>query len=120
MKNIYLKSFIILLLFFAFFTCSYNAFFNGHYHHIENGLLVFHAHPFAKTGSQSVPSHTHSKLEFLNFELLATLLFSLIIVLFIFHFVLKPSPKLFYIQQYDPIVLYILQANHYRGPPTLS
>ena len=120
MKSTSLKFITISLLFFAFFSCSYNAFFNGHYHRIENGLLVFHAHPFEDTEKGSTPSHTHSKLDLLNYELLASLLFSLVIILFVFHFVLRPSSSLPQIQLFDTIELLILQANHYRGPPSVT
>jgi hypothetical protein len=109
---------IIVLLFCSFFIYSYNAFFNGHYHRISNGLLVFHSHPFDKSGtSQTSSSHAHSKLGFLNYELLASLLFSLIVALCILTFYKAAFFILqrFLIPVFTPI--YLLSTDYHRGPP---
>jgi hypothetical protein len=109
------------LLFAAFFGHHYNAYFNGHYHVTNNGLFIFHAHPYAleSAGPSAAASHPHTKLELLAFELLlaameAMLLF--IVAIALFHFVVNfLFPTELKVTSY-----YYHHFQPQRGPPLLT
>ncbi len=110
---------IISLILFAIFNLSYNSTFNGHYHFLNTGRIIFHAHPVSNNSTESPtkPSHSHSKLEFLFYEMIATIVF-LIISILIFLNIFTPqkttSIKKIFI---TPLFLIIVQLMGHRGPP---
>ena len=115
------KIILIFILFFAFFLSSYNAFFNGHYHTDENGHVIFHAHPYAsgENSSSPVKKHSHTKTQFVIYEILTNLLFSLFITLFIFLFFLPQinKRKIKSVKIFSPFDLF--SSVHLRAPPVL-
>ncbi len=56
-----------------------NSFINRHYHKLENGVIICHAHPYDKHKAENLPqeSHHHTSLEFLLFGLITTPVFLL-------------------------------------------
>lgn len=110
---------IISPILFAFFNLSYNSIFNGHYHFLNTGRVIFHAHPVTNNSTESPtkPSHPHSKLEFLLYEMITTIMFliiSILIFLNIFIPLKTASIKKIFI---TPLFLIIIQIIGHRGPP---
>ncbi len=66
---------------------------NGHIHQCENGVVIFHAHPYNKDSSgDPVKRHKHNTFEFILYALITFLfelsLFSVIIGIMIFIIIL--------------------------------
>lgn len=110
---------IISLILFAIFNLSYNSIFNGHYHFLNTGRIIFHAHPVPNNSSESPskPSHFHSKLELLFYEMIAIIIFLIISILSflnIFAPLKTATIKKIFI---TPLSLIIVQIVGHRGPP---
>ena len=74
---------VVLILCFAFIL--FNTTFNGHLHKQNNGLLIFHSHPFEQSsGTGASGSHHHNRTELFVFFIVTLLLEIVQIVLFVF------------------------------------
>jgi len=107
----------------SFLLANYNVFFNGHYHRLLNGNLIFHAHPYDKQSQNSgaLPAHSHSQIQLLSyFELLTSLAFTLIytIVISYFNDALLDIYKIIKRSWFQ--ILFIIRFHFRRGPPVFS
>jgi len=117
------RIFFTILILGSFFLTNYNAFFNGHYHQLLNGNLIFHAHPFDKHSEKNsaVPVHSHSQIQLLSyFELLTSLAFTLIftIIISFFNDALLDIHKIIKRSWFQ--ILFIIRFHFRRGPPIFS
>ena len=113
----------VLLILGSFFLVNYNAFFNGHYHTLFNGSMIFHAHPFDKQNqsSSALPAHSHSSIQLLSYsELLISLAFTLIYII-VFSFFNDALTDIFKILKFICFRAFFIFRFHFRrGPPTFS
>ena len=58
---------LVAAIYMSFLLANVNFLLFGHYHILENGRVVYHAHPFTDTDGENTPikSHKHSKSEIL-------------------------------------------------------
>lgn len=110
---------LLTLLLGAFFCQNYNAFFNGHFHILHTGERIFHAHPYIKSVGESAahPTHEHSRMQLLTYELLLASLIALVAI-----YKISECLKLIFQRfvQLDPITPRIIfyRLSPHRGPPT--
>ena len=118
MKRQYFKFLLLLIIFFSFFAASYNAFFNVHFHVADNGNIIFHAHPYAKSDVSPQPfqSHPHSKLQLLSYELITSLIFILIVIFIAFN-LFAPNYYFHYFETDRISIIDFLSLPPQRGPP---
>jgi hypothetical protein len=110
-------SFILIFLIIALF---YNNAVNWHFHKLPNGIIVEHAHPYAKFPSSEYPyqQHQHSELEYL---ILDTVFHAAFIIALVFSG-LRLFPGKPVVRDIKPV--YIIN-NRYsafpflRGPPAV-
>jgi heme/copper-type cytochrome/quinol oxidase subunit 4 len=64
----------------------FNNIFFMHWHHLENGKIIVHAHPYNKFAekSETNPKHSHNSEEIALIAILNTALISILIVLYSF------------------------------------
>ena len=103
----------------AFFCLYLNQVFNGHYHKLPNGEIVYHAHPFQHQNNNESPfeNHRHSESEYIILALLSNPL----VLLGTFLVLISPLTIPFKIIGYKPNRLFssykYQYSNVYRGPP---
>ena len=101
-----LKIVSVILILLSISWTSINNFYFTHYHIDASGNIVVHAHPYQKEDNRKsgVPSHTHSKNEFISLALIYNLLslFTIILAVFFLHLTSKPHLKLYFPFQGNP------------------
>jgi hypothetical protein len=113
------KIIIIGLIVISLGWANLNIFYFGHYHITEDGLPIFHAHPYQKENHENrpFPNHSHTKSELLQLAIIVELLSFLILFLQVFSFALnrnKRTPLFFhFLTPHDFYYNNILK----RGPP---
>ena len=117
------RIFFTILILGSFFLANYNVYFNGHYHKMFNGSMMFHAHPFDKQNQNNgaLPVHSHSPIQFLGYsELLTSLAFTLIYIIIISYFndALLDIYKIIKRSWFQ--IIYIIHFHYRRGPPIFS
>ncbi len=65
LRNSALGNAISILVILSLLVLIQNSIRNGHFHRIENGMIIFHAHPFDKNQKSGDASHRHSNAELL-------------------------------------------------------
>lgn len=73
-----------------------NSFINGHYHKLENGITIYHAHPYDKQNAKNFPqeSHHHTSFEYFLFGLITNPVFLLSIGFIAFKICRQQSEKI--------------------------
>lgn len=68
-KPIFLYNYCIpVILLLCLGVIHFNTLVNGHFHKIENGVIIFHAHPLPGAGQKSSgTTHQHSRMELLYY-----------------------------------------------------
>jgi len=93
---------------------------NWHFHVLNNGIVVEHAHPFtaSQTAESPYQSHSHSSWEMFIYEVVTSISVLVILaILSLAKFSFDSTPKATNTTQgYTPIALHAL--NTYRGPPS--
>jgi len=115
------KFIFITILLPAIFCLYFNQAFNGHYHKLSNGEIIYHAHPYQHQNNNKSPfeNHRHSKPKYIILALLSSpfVLFGAFLVL------ISPLTIPFKIIGYKPNRLFSSYKYHYpnvyRGPPGL-
>lgn len=103
----------------AIFCLYFNQAFNGHYHKLSNGEIIYHAHPFQHQNNNKSPfeNHRHSESEYIILALLSNPL----VLLGTFLVIINPLTILLKIDGYKPNRLFssynYQYSNVYRGPP---
>ena len=117
-KQRFILAIIIVLC--AFLGQTYNFAFNGHYHLLHSGQSIFHAHPYTKASDESPaqPNHSHSKAQFLCYELLLATLFVLVLIVVFIH-ILHAKFRLFERPE-KRCLLFSYKLHPRRAPPVLS
>ncbi len=114
-----IKIFVIAFLIPAILAITYNAVVNKHYHVTASGVVIEHAHPFAKSNSATpFQKHKHTKAELVFLALLSnTVSFATIILAVIFG--------LFSLQRKQYLVFNVLKKKSFyvnrqksRAPPS--
>ena len=91
----FLSNIVCILLILCFGFILFNTAFNGHLHKQDNGLLLYHSHPFDRSnGTGTSGSHQHNRMELFVFTVVTLLLDAVQIVLFLFC--VYNTEKLFY------------------------
>ena len=113
------KFFFIAILLPAILWLYFNQAFNGHYHILPNGEIVYHAHPYHHQNSTESPfeNHQHSKSEYFILALLSNPFVLLSVFLVLISPLIIPlkiiccqTNKVFSTYKYH-------YPNVYRGPP---
>ncbi len=103
----------------AIFCLYFNQAFNGHYHKLSNGEIVYHAHPFQHQNNNESPfeNHRHSESEYI----ILTLLSNPFVLLGAFLVLISPLTIHLKIIGYKPNRLFssykYQYSNVFRGPP---
>lgn len=92
-----------------------------HFHHLESGHIIVHAHPYNKASESSDKNsqHQHKEKEFFIISILNSVLFKILIVsVFLFLFFLNTSG--FQLNYKIPLNnVLTIQTNNIRPPPIL-
>ncbi len=92
-----------------------------HYHLLDNGIVVEHAHPFKNNMQKDTPyqKHTHTDAEFFFLAQISASTF-LLVFFFAFLGLLRPDSQLI-LSFFRPVHFYqiTLSSNRLRGPPQL-
>ena len=103
----------------AIFCLYFNQAFNGHYHKLSNGEIVYHAHPFQHQSNNKSPFENHRHSES-GYAILA-LLSNPFVLLSVFLVLISPLTIPLKIIGYKPNRLFssynYQYSNVYRGPP---
>ncbi len=114
------RKYFLIALFPAICWLFINNSINRHFHQLQSGQIITHAHPYQKEKSDSSPfqSHHHSDFELLILDLVSNLVVIIIAAapVGIFHLLIKEikirAAKIFaYSEPYN--------IQKYRGPPAL-
>ena len=122
MKKKPIHIFFVMLVLLAFFGHNYNSFFNGHFHLLNDGRWIYHAHPHEQSvgyPTSANPGHSHTRLESLTFELLLAAQGLLLFTFFVFKIFLFVF-KIFHNFEYVFTTLFYRKFQPLRGPPLLS
>jgi hypothetical protein len=99
----------------------YNQVANWHFHMLPNGIVIEHAHPFAKAKTADSPyqNHTHTDMEYMILGLISSTI-GLVVVLFILSILVIPtiSTKLSNFSDNFIPIGYFPFNNPHRGPPS--
>ena len=111
------KSFIFVLLLFALFGLIANSVVNGHFHHLDTGRVIFHAHPFEgdAAGKPVHPSHDHSNSQLLFFDLFTAFVFILTYFLLVLSELIRLD--IFFIPAIFFTPVLFTTSLQRRGPP---
>ncbi len=107
-----------IVLFIVCLLVVYNTTFNGHYHFLNSGSVIYHAHPVEKNtpSKQCFPEHDHDQFQLLAYDLILVLLIILSFISFfgfIFQTIFPPS--------HTPHLRHDLNYSFYlRAPPIFS
>ena len=112
-----LTLFVLLLFVWVNFNLSYYS----HFHIDENGKIIVHAHPFAKTErhGNSATHHTHTQSEYIYLASIYSTLVLFIVCIFLISFLLQihPQVKREPLFQWTPGDIF-RSAIFRRGPPS--
>lgn len=93
-----------------------------HFHILENGTIISHAHPFDKfaENSNKKPQHTHSEKEYVFYKILSSVLNYILIVfaLSLFAFIYFFKERL-YSLSFSLSIQSTIEAFKARPPPVL-
>jgi len=114
----YNKLFILLITLLILWI-NYNTFYNAHYHILDSGKIISHAHPFQKSAdNQTIPKHHHTRNELILLNHFYKILFLILVFIFLIQFIIK-CKKCFF-ENYSTILRSIvLKTIVIRGPPIL-
>ncbi len=121
-SNRKIKQLLVLLSLPFVFWLYHNQMVNWHYHVMDNGAVIKHAHPYSSSRIPGKPyqDHQHTTAEFFMLALLfsSTSLLAILLVLGILFSHLTTS--LFVTRTSPSIVFGFSQTNLLRGPPAFA
>jgi hypothetical protein len=106
-----------IVLFIVCLLVVYNTTFNGHYHFLHSGNVIYHAHPIeGSTSKQGFPEHGHDQFQLLAYDLILIAFICLpLISLFVFIF------QTFFPQSHTPHLCNAIKYSFcLRAPPIFS
>lgn len=96
---------------------NYNTFYNAHYHVIDDGRIISHAHPFQRnTNNQNIPDHRHTRNELFVLYQIYRILFLILVFLFLLTFMIHFC-KCFFIYTSAALNSIIINIISIRAPP---
>jgi hypothetical protein len=111
-------SFLLILLTLALF---FNNAANWHFHKLPNGLIVEHAHPYAKFPSSDYPyqQHQHSDLEYLILDTIFHAAFIIVLLFAGLRLLLPAKPVARSVMPVHIVNNRYTAFPHLRGPPSV-
>lgn len=101
----------------------HNRFANGHYHHLPNGDVVYHYHPYHKAdqaGSEEpFAGHQHSKMDFLMIALFFSAEFALLMGAILLSFTHRALQSVFFPWVSHFSKRFRFNYSHSRAPPAI-
>ncbi|GAO29351.1 hypothetical protein [Geofilum rubicundum] len=121
-RNRKIKQLLVLLSLPFLIWLYHNQMVNWHYHQMDNGAVIKHAHPYssARIPGQPYQDHQHTSAEFFMLALLfsSTSLLAILIVLGILFSCLNTS---LFIPRTSRLIVFGYQwTNQLRGPPVFA